>query len=149
MTEIKENSSLAEKISVEVVSSETGEVKELNATPVLVIDKVVKFKTNYTDNTKTLDCEVNVKPYEIDDSMYVPLRDLLKMAEKQKIPLKLVETFDGLDDKEVIETISKDGTDVSVVSSNEEIASNEPTVQSQGELNQAISEPDVGTTISE
>lgn len=138
----------AEPVALDVVDKFSGEIISVNATPVTIVP-MVKFKTNFTDNTITNDAEINNKPYEIDDSMYVPLKDLLKMAERQKVPLKLVETFDGLSDEEVVQAINKDGESVSVVSSNEEIASNEPTVQSQGELNQAISEPDAGTAVSE
>lgn len=138
----------ADPVALDVVDKSSGEIISINATPVTIIP-MVKFKTNFTDNTVTNDAEYNNKPYEIDDSMYVPLKDLLKMAERQKVPLKLVETFDGLSDEEVIQAINQDGESVSVVSSNDDISSDVSTVKSEETSNLEISEPDAGTASGE
>lgn len=122
------------------LNSLTGEFLEISKIqPVTIVSAEVKrnFRTNYTDNSKTYDAEVNSGDYIVDDSQYIDFKKLLQRSaqcSKEAIDflseIPVVDNVGGIDDIEIDKVLKEMETDVSVVNS-AELSTGTPETQTE------------------
>lgn len=112
-----------------------------------------KFKTNYTDNSKTYDAEVNSGDYIVDDSQYIDFKKLLQRSaqcEKSAVDflsqIPVVDNVGGIDESDLSDVIKNTDVEVPEVQSEEISTSETESSQEAQEVSNPVdNSPDVSS----